>query len=191
MNFKRMLLISLVVSLGLWILFTWPLPRYLSSGIPAAAHIAASETQMMIPGDHLQFLYHCWLAKDMLAGKTPVFYNLYEFNTGNDLLRYQPGAYFVPFSLVYALSSWLGGQAFGWNLTGFISIWLTFLFTWLLLRRYMQSNIIAGISSIVAITLPYRWISMLGGSPTGFAMMWIPLLLLGIDKAVRENSIWG
>jgi len=39
--------------------------------------------------------------------------------------------------------------------------------------------------------LPYRWIALLGGSPTGFAMMWVPLLLLGLDMAVREDRLSG
>lgn len=145
----------------------------------------------MIPGDHLQFLYYCWLAGDMLTGKTPLFHNLYEFNTGDDRARFQPDPYFIPFSLVYTAGSWLGGRAFGWNLTGFLSIWLTLLMTWILVRRYTLSEWISGVSAIVAIALPFRWICLLGGSPSGFAMMWIPVVWLGIDLAVREYSVRG
>ena len=76
--------LSFAVTLGVWLLVAWPLPRYVGAGIPAAAHREAADVQPLIPGDHLQFMYYCWLAGDMVAGQTPLFYNLYEFNTGND-----------------------------------------------------------------------------------------------------------
>lgn len=171
--------------------FSWPLPRYVGSGIPAAAHRTPADIQNLIPGDHLQFMYYCWLAGDMLAGKTPLFYNLYEFNTGNDRERYEPDAYYIPFSLIYSASAWLGGRAFGWNLTGFISLWLTYLLTWLLARRWTRNELVAVAAALLGIVLPFRWINLFGGSPAGFAMVWIPAILLGVDLAVRNDRVWG
>ncbi|MFA7158118.1 MAG: hypothetical protein WC299_02360 [Kiritimatiellia bacterium] len=189
----RICLYSFLVTLIVWGWFSWPLPRYFFSGIPAAAHLEPAEVQPLIPGDHLQFMYYCWLAGDMLAGKTPLFCNLYEFNTDGERSGYRPDAYYFPFSLVYAFSSFAFGRAFGWNLTGFISLWLTLFLTWLLVRRYTGGGesesgfeLAAGCAALVAIMLPFRWINLCGGSPAGFAMLWVPAILLGVDAAVRD-----
>lgn len=136
-------------------------------------------------------MYYCWLAGDMATGKTPLFFNLYEFNTGNDRERFEPYAYYIPFSLIYAASAWLGGRAFGWNLAGFISLWLTYLLTWLLVRRWTRSEWVAAVAALLGIVLPFRWINLFGGSPAGFAMTWIPAILLGVDLAIREDRVRG
>jgi hypothetical protein len=201
----RICVISFFVTLIIWTWFSWPLPRYFTSGIPAAAHLEPAEVQPLIPGDHLQFMYYCWLAGDMVAGKTPLFCNLYEFNTGEERNGYRPDAYYFPFSLIYALTSYAAGRAFGWNLTGFLSLWFTFFLTWLLARRYtgdgeyaarserpaMSFEWLAGCAALVAITLPFRWINLCGGSPAGFAILWIPAIFLGIDLAVRDGRSAG
>ncbi|MFH1970342.1 MAG: hypothetical protein ABIJ53_08500 [Verrucomicrobiota bacterium] len=183
--------LSFAVTLGVWLLVSWPLPRYVGAGIPSAAHREAADIQHLVPGDHLQFMYYCWLAGDMVAGKTPLFYNLYEFNTGNDRERFEPYAYYIPFSLIYAAAAGLCGRAFGWNLTGFISLWLTYLLTWLLVRRWTRSEWVAAVVALLGIVLPFRWINLFGGSPAGFAMAWIPAIMLGVDLAVREDRIRG
>ncbi len=191
MNTGRRIAISLVLTLIVWLIFTWPLAGYFTDGIPAGHHRHDITTQSMIPGDHLQLLYHFWLVGDMLAGNTPWFTNLYEFNTGDDAERFELTYNFFPFSFLCAILSWIGGQAFGWNLTAFFSLWMTYLFTWLLVRRYTPDETIAAVSGLIGILLTYRWYALMGGSPTGFGMMWTPLLLLGIDMAVREARIAG
>ncbi len=183
--------ISLAVTFAVWMLFAWPLPRFFAAGIPAAAHRASAEVRPMLPGDHLQFMYYCWLAGDMLVGQTPPGYNAYEFNTGNDRERFQPDSYYAPFSLCYALLAWFGGRAFGWNVTGFLTLWLTFLFTWTMARRWTPDYWLAGAAALLGIILPFRWINLFGGSPAGFAMLWIPVILLGVDVAVRDERAGG
>jgi len=215
MTLKRICFFSFIITLLIWTWFSWPLPRYFAAGIPAAAHIEPAEVQPLIPGDHLQFMYYCWLAGDMVAGKTPLFCNLYEFNTGEAFAKpseamlpggnpkaglakegeekcgYRPDAYYFPFSLVYAAAASIGGRAFGWNLTGFISLWLTFFLTWLLVRRYARPDWVAGCAAIIAVILPFRWLNLCGGSPAGFACVWIPAIFLGIDLAVRDGKSAG
>ncbi|MBI2441199.1 MAG: hypothetical protein HYV35_07510 [Lentisphaerae bacterium] len=187
----KLSLLTLAITLVVWAFFSWPLPRYIGRGVPTAAHLEPVDIQPMIPGDHLQFMYYCWLAGDMVAGQTPFFYNLYEFNTGNDRERFEPYAYYFPFSLIYALAAGVFGRAFGWNLTGFISLWLTYLLTWLLVRRWTNSELIMAIAALLGIIIPFRWINLFGGSPAGFAMAWVSAILLGVDLAVRENRIGG
>ncbi len=183
--------LSLGVTAGVWLALSWPLPRYVCRGIPASAHRAPADVQRMIPGDHLQFLYYCWLAGDMAAGHTPWGYNLYEFNTGNDRDRFEPDTYYLPFSLLYAGAAAVGGRAFGWNLAGFLSLWITYWLTWCLARRWTRSAWLAGVAALVGIALPFRWINLFGGSPAGFALAWVPAILLGTDLAAREDRPAG
>ncbi len=190
---KRTALISFLITLAIWLVYAWPLPRHLASSIPSGYTRAQLRevTHTMEPGDHLQLLYHFWLFSDFVRGGTPWFHNVYEFNTGNDADRYEPGTYYFPFSLFYTVGQWIRGPAMGWNLSGFIALWLTYLFTWRLARRYAPSEGWAALCALVAIIFPYRWINIAGGSPTGFSMMWVPALLYGLDRAVRDRDIRG
>ncbi len=176
-----------------WLAFSWPLPKHVSEGVPASSRSPGPENvQYMAPGDHLQLMYHFWLLEDMLKGKTTAFHNLYEFNTGNDSDRFAPSPYYLPFSAFFALADMFASRSLAWNLTGFISIWLSLLFTWLLAMRYSPgSPKTALLAAIIANLLPVRWINLFGGSPAGFAMLCVPGMLLGLDMAIREHSTKG
>ena len=183
---------SLAITLAVWGAFSWPLPRFLRHGIPMSSqNVEQGHVRAMLPGDHLQLLYHFELARDMVAGRIPWFHNVYEFNTGRDEDRYRPGAYYAPFSLPYALLASLGGRAFAWNVTGLLSLWLTTLGTLWLLRRYTTNTGAMFLGTLAAIALPFRWVNLLGGSPSGLAMMWLPWIVLGVDLAVREHRASG
>lgn len=187
------LLLSLLITLIIWTIFSWPLPKYVHHAIPGGAYPRAPQATIepMAPGDHLQLLFNFWLFADTLAGHTPWGENRYEFNAGEGReLRY-PDPYFLPMTLVYALGQWIGGEAFGWNLTGIVSLWLTYWFTWALLKRFTRDPWITGLLCALAIAWPYRWVALCGGSPTGFSMAWVPMLLLGIELAVHDNRIRG
>ncbi|TVQ99141.1 MAG: hypothetical protein EA399_08730 [Desulfovibrionales bacterium] len=145
----------------------------------------------MVPSDALQLLYYFQLVKEWVTGGTPLFYNLYEFNTGNDEERFIPGGYYVPFSLIYTVGALVGGQAFGMNLAGVVSLWISLLATWLLLRRYVQDELIVALFSVFALAMPFRWMQLMDASPAGYAMMWVPLMLLGLDLAIRDGKMLG
>jgi len=184
--------ISFAVALVVCMIFSWPLAKHAATGITASAsNLEKNNTRAMLPGDHLQFLYHMWLAKDTFTGNTPLFYNLYEFNTGDDAERYEVRPYYLPFSFFFTVGALIGGQAFGWNFTIVISFWLTFWFSWKLARRYHPDEWITAIIAILSISVPFAWIVLLGGSPTGFAMMWVPILLYGIDRWIADKSFYG
>ena len=183
---------SLVLSLVLWVVVAWPLPSHFADGIPYSARTdPIDQVLVMKSGDHLQLLYHFWLAADMLGGGTPWFYNLYEFNTGDDRERFEPGAYYAPFSLIFAAVRLAAGDAAGWNAAGLVSIWLACFCTWLLARRYANSAWTAAAAAAVCVLAPYPWFALFGGSPTGFAVSLVPLTLLGIDLAVRDDRAGG
>lgn len=184
---------SLLLALAVFGLFTWPLLRQPVRVIPVShtRPAGAPAVRAMVPSDTLQLLYHFWLGADMITGRTPLFYNLYEMNEGDDAARYEPGAYYAPFSWIFGLGAAAGSYALGWNLASFISIWLTAWFTWLLAARHTSRLWGAATAALVAVVFPYRWISLMGGSPTGFAMAWVPLLALGVDEAVRRDRPRG
>ena len=145
----------------------------------------------MIMGDHLQLVYSYWIFSDMLSGKTRFFHNLYEFNTGNDDERRYVGFDFAPYTLIFTLAYWIGERAFAWNMTGLVSLWGTFLLTWLLLRNYTRKDLDAAGIALVSIALPYVWAVNLGGSPTGYSMTFVPILLWGIDTGIRKGKAIG
>ncbi len=181
---------SVVLAAGvmaIWVVFSWPLAAHVTDGIASSSHNReAGAVRRMIPGDHLQLLYTYWLAGDMIAGRTPWFHNLYEFNTGDDGEGFRVHAQYAPFSWVFAAVSAVAGRAAGMNLTGLVSLWLTAWLTMRLARRYAADDASAVLAGWLAILLPYRWIMLLGGSPMGHAITWVPLLLLGVDLVVRD-----
>ncbi len=192
MNERKRILLALMVSLAVWAVFTWPLPRHTAKAIPYSSQLHNQELiHSMEPGDHLQYLYFLDLVKHMVTGETPWMYNLYEFNTGNDAERFEPDPYFIPFSLLFTVIALIGNLALAWNLTGLICLWLSYWVTWKLVRRYTESDWLAAIAALLTFALPYRWATLLGGSPTGLAMLWPPIVMYGLDIAMRENRWSG
>ena len=181
-----------VASLLLAVAFSWPVARYAGRGIAYTA-FERGETapREMVPGDHLQFLYHLWLAQDTFAGWTPWFHNLYEFNTGDDAERRAVTTYYLPFSAFFAVGSAAGGRAFGWNFAGWVSLWLAGLFAWALARRYAPGELSAAALALVPLAFPYTWVNLLSGSPTGMALAWVPVLLYGLDRWAADGSAAG
>ena len=188
----RQILVSLAVSLAIWVLFSWPLPKYMASGISSSSlNVEKGSVRVMIPGDHLQFLSQFWLAEDTLRGRTRLFHNPYEFNAGNDADRTFYGAYYAPFSLFYIAGSLIGGPAFGYNFDQIVTLWLTFLFTWLLVGRFCRDVWQSAAAAVIGIIFPYLWITTLDGSPTGLAMMWIPVIFWSLDIMVADRKPWA
>lgn len=181
---------SMLVSLLVFAVLSWPLPRMATEAIPSSAqNLEHPSWRSMIPGDQLQLLYHFDLMRDMLHGRIPWFQNPYEFNQGDDRAGYRPGAYFFPMSGVYAVLAERVGQAAGWNLTLWLSVALGTFFTWGWLRRFTHDRLALGVGVAAGLLLPFRWISLFGGSPAGIALMWLPLLAWGLDVAIRRATV--
>jgi len=188
----RRLLISVLVVLAVWMFFSWPVPRYLGEGISSGSlNIEKGGTRAMIPGDHLQFLYQFWLTGDTLKGHTPLFINPYEFNVGHDADGAFRGTYYVPFSLFYTVGEAMGGRAFGYNFNQLVTMWILFFFTWLLVRRYSQEDWISLGAAVVGLSIPYSWITMFDGSPTGLTMMLVPVIFWALDVMIAEHKGWA
>jgi len=174
-----------VGSLALFLAMTWPLPRYWAEGIPSSAqNIETPAARAAIPGDHLQLLYHFDLVGDMFSGRIPFFHNVYEFNTGDDAERYRPGAYFFPLSGLYTVLKSFMGQAAAWNTTLWVSVWFSAWFAVLWLRRFTHDPWVLIPALTIWLAMPFRWASLMGGSPAGVALMWVPLLYVCLDRAL-------
>ena len=185
-----LLLLTCVGSLLLFLSWTAPLSQHWTTGIPSSAsNLEEPAWRTGIAGDHLQLLYHFDLAGDMVNGKIPWFTNPYEFNTGDDAARFRPGAYFAPMSLVYASLRGFIGQAAAWNTTLWISVWMSALFGYLWFRSMGASTLAATPGLLLLLAAPFRWGSLLGGSPAGIALMWVPYFLWRLDKGLTTPRI--
>lgn len=186
----RIPLLTAVGTLLLFFIWTQPLMFHWSEGIPSSAsNLESPAWRTAIAGDHLQLLYHFDLAADMVEGRISWFTNPYEFNTGSDEDRFRPGAYFAPMSLLYAvLRPWMG-QAAAWNTVLWVSVWMSAWFAWLWLRTFSfhRIGILAGV--LIILTAPFRWGSLLGGSPAGIALMWVPFFLWRLNMGMMKPRI--
>lgn len=183
---KTLLLLG---GLLMWAVYTRPLVSNFTTAIQYSDRQSqASVSESMVPGDHIQLLYHFWLCRDMISGGTPAFSNIYEFNTGDDASRFKFDPFYIPFSLVYAAVSPFFGNAAGWNAAGLFSVLLGIFGIYALVRRYGASQWLAVVISLVATAHPYRWVTLAGGSPTGFASGLVPWVLYGLDGVVRDKS---
>lgn len=182
----------LLLGLMLWAWMSWPLPRFFNRAIPFS-HRAENEqiVRPLAPGDHLQLLYHFGLGLDALGGHSPLFHNVYEFNLGDDSTRRQPDLYYLPFSAAYAALAPRIGHAGGWNAAGLASVLVGVLGIGFLARRFNPSPWAWLLITALAGAMPYRWITLFGGSPTGFAMALPPWFAYGLDRAIRDRSPAG
>ncbi len=146
----------------------------------------------MYPGDHLQLLYQLWLGHDTFFGETPWSTNLYEFNTGDDAARKAYSTYYFPFHFFYGIGHVIGGPAVGMNTAAILSLFVSLWATLLWLRRWFPDRpVLVVCAALAGQCLPFRWHALLHGSPTGMAMMWIPVLLLGMDIWIRDQKLQG
>ncbi|MBQ9344363.1 MAG: hypothetical protein IJT88_04020 [Kiritimatiellae bacterium] len=173
----------------------WPLPVHFTDMIPLSDQAGSGRAlpEGTHPADSIQLLYHFWLGYDSLAGHSPAFSNVYEFNLGDDSARTQADFHYFPFSLVFAALHPLLGAAVAWNVTGVVSYLFGLFFLYLWARRFAPgpSRLPAALAALLGGTLPYRLITLVCGSPTGFAIALPPLLAYGMDRAIRDRSPLG
>lgn len=185
-------IVSCLAVAVVWGFFSWPLPLHFDDAIPSSSSSRDEfAVRGMVQGDHLQLLYYYWLNADMLTGGTPFFHDLYQFNIGDDADRRFVAFDQYPFVLFFLPGYLLAGRAVGWNLMILVSMWITLIFTWSWIRFYAKRDVTAFLAALITLSLPYYWAMMMGGSPAGFAMAWVPMLLYGIELYLRRGSVWG
>lgn len=200
----RTCLALLLASGLLYSAFLWPVPRFLASGIPyfsftrgevvSFLKIQGDAPRNLVPGDHLQLLYHFNLFHGMCHDEIPWLQNPYEFNFGPRDPPRRLDPYYAPFAFPYTLLRLAGTEAFAWNATQFLSVLLGTAFLFFLARRLGEGRLgdLGALScAALAESVPYLWTSLSGGSPTGFAMSLLPGVALGVDLAVFDRRPVG
>ena len=177
---------------ALYAAFLRPLPAHLASGIPYGSYAGAAPPRPLVQGDHLQLLYHFDLFDAYLHGRLPWFRNLWEFNTSDAARPARPDPCYAPFALPYSLARSAGASdALAWNLSQFLSVLLGLAFCAALARRFGAGPGAALALAALASCVPFRWVVLAGGSPTGFGMGLVPAVALGADVAVRDRRLRG
>lgn len=182
------------IALGCLFLFgwiCWPLPQTFATAIISSHRPELGPPRSVILGDHLQLMYHFELMKGFLTGETPWLYNLWEFNTGDDAVTYFPDPYYAPFSIIYALGSIFGLPGLGWNMASLLSVLFGMWGTWRLVRSYQAPWSISVAATFCGTFFPYRWVTLLHGSPTGFAIMYVPWILYGLRISIVDRKKSG
>ena len=127
--------VSFAVTLGVWLLFSWPLPRYAGAGIPAAAHREAADVQHLFPGHRPTYLL---VGRGHGSRQNSAFIIFTNSIPAMIVSAFEPYAYYI------LLPDLRGGggtmrRGFRLNLASYF-LWLTYLLTWLLVRRWTRSE---------------------------------------------------
>ncbi len=184
-------LLMALALLGLALVQTHPLWLHAAEGIPYGYRVVPGyELVPAMPGDHLQFLYWCWLMGDNLFGPSSLFSNPYEFSTfltPHGL----PGFANFPFSLLYVVFSPLG-QAPAYNALVLLSYLLAGLAAYALAMELLKDRVAALPAGIIFAILPFRAAQVLSGHLYGFVAFLLPLMLYCLERGWRQASwLWG
>ena len=191
-RFFRASAAAAVVAAALFAAFFGPVVRHFRSSIPFGLYAQDGEPLELVQGDHLQLLYHFDLFDAYLHDDLPWFRNLWEFNTSDDARPRRFDPCYAPFALPYSLLHRVGAtDAAAWNACQALSVFLGVLFCAALARRFGAGRGEALCIAALASCVPYRWVVLAGGSPTGFGMGLLPAVALGADMAARDRSVRG
>jgi hypothetical protein len=131
-------------------------------------------------GDHLQTLYRFWLVGHQLANGAAPWQDPYSFQPLSEPQTVLGG---WPFGLIY----WPLGEIFGpvvaWNLLLLGTIVAAGLVTFLWLRALDLGAWAAAIGGLAFAVAPYRLDQSASGHLLGWAALFVPLALLGIERA--------
>jgi hypothetical protein len=171
----------LALSLGLALVYTWPLAGSLASAIPFSLHpLPGMERAPLVPGDHLQTYYWFWLLSDNLFGGSALFSNPYEFAAGAGMV---PGNYAnFPYSLLYLLFLPLG-PAGAYNALMLLSFPLSALAGYLLARSHCGDPWAAMLAGLALAVAPFRVSQVAAGQLFGLVAFLLPLTLYFADRA--------
>jgi hypothetical protein len=144
-------------------------------------------------GDHLQTVYRFWLVGHQLANGAPPWEDPYSFQPLAEPQTILAG---WPFGLVYWPLGALFGPIVAWNLLLLGTIVAAGLVTYLWLRALDLGAWPAAIGGLAFAVAPYRLDQSASGHLLGWAALFIPLALLGIERArvastPRRAHGWG
>ncbi len=144
-------------------------------------------------GDHLQSVYRLWLVGHQLANGAAPWEDPYSFRP---LAEPQTVLAGWPFGLVYWPLGALFGPVVAWNLLFLGTILAAGLLAYLWLRALDLGPWAAAIGGLAFAVAPYRLDQSASGHLLGWAALFLPLALLGIERARvastnRRAHGWG
>jgi hypothetical protein len=169
---------------------TWPAIGSFGSSFMASGGVGYGEPPA---GDHLQTVYRFWLVGHQLANGAPPWEDPYSFQP---LAEPQTVLAGWPFGLLYWPLGALFGPVVAWNLLLLGTIVAAGLLTYLWLRALDLGVWSAAIGGLAFAVAPYRLDQSASGHLLGWAALFIPLALLGIERArmaptSRRANGWG
>ncbi len=169
---------------------THPLWRYFWHGLPYGYHVVPGyEIMPLMPGDHTQFYYWCWLMLDNLIGPSGFLTNPYEFNSF--LSQGISGFANFPFSLLYVMLSPLGPVG-AYNALVILSYVLAGLCAYAFAHEVLQDRLAALPAALIYALLPFRAAQVLSGHLYGFVAFMLPLTLFCLERGIKRRSwLWG
>jgi hypothetical protein len=144
-------------------------------------------------GDHLQTVYRFWLVGHQFANGAAPWEDPYSFQPLAEPETVLAG---WPFGLLYWPLGALFGPVVAWNLLLLGTIVAAGLLTYLWLRALDLGPWPAAIGGLAFAVAPYRLDQSASGHLLGWAALFIPLALLGIERArvaatPRRANGWG
>jgi len=144
-------------------------------------------------GDHLQAVYRLWLVGHQLANGAAPWEDPYSFQPFAEPQTVLAG---WPFGLLYWPLGALFGPVVAWNLLLLGTIVAAGLLTYLWLRAVDLGPWAAAIGGLAFAVAPYRLDQSASGHLLGWAALFLPLALLGIERArmastARRAHGWG
>src|SRR6185436_19060478 len=169
---------------------TWPAIGSFGSAFMASGGEGYGEPPA---GDHLQAVYRLWLVGHQLANGAAPWEDPYSFQP---LAEPQTVLAGWPFGLLYWPLGALFGPVVAWNLLLLGTIVAAGLVTYLWLRALNLGPWAAAIGGLAFAVAPYRLDQSASGHLLGWASLFIPLALLGIERARvagtrRRTHGWG
>jgi hypothetical protein len=144
-------------------------------------------------GDHLQSVYRFWLVGHQLANGAPPWQDPYSFQPLSEPQTVFGG---WPFGFLYWPLGAIFGPVVAWNLLLLGTIVAAGFVTFLWLRALGVDPWAAAIGGLAFAVAPYRLDQSASGHLLGWASLFVPLALLGIERAriagsPRRAHGWG
>jgi len=179
----------ILVGLALGLLMSWPLPEYLTTGVPYTMAAERDERVVgMVHGDHLQYMYHLGQLRLAAEGRAPWFRNTYEFHCDHGFTEVY--VYF-PTALLYWPLSYVS-EAFAFNVIILLSFVGAMIAGYGLARAWGAGHAGAFCAGVVVALFPARLASLYGGHPAGSAFFLFPLAWWGLEKNWQTRRAgWG
>ena len=161
----------------------------ISTAIPGNVTGGEGRAILMVPGDHFEQFYRYNLPARNVERGYPLFFSGYQYNFSENGDSFSEGLIYLPFSLMHAVLEKFVGDVGAYNLVLLLSFPLVGGAMYWLAHFLTRSHSAALLSSLVLMLLPHRTSFLFGQMVYGVDLLWIPLIVLSFEKAMRTFCI--